>query len=108
MFLWFLFYAVYLCPLILWKICYLGDDARGDDVRGDFFIHGGVQAGSAGCIDLWDKNELFFDKLLDYVKRYKDEILKNQGKIPLVVKYEDNTTMECDSDFYTKYCKPIN
>ncbi|OCR07500.1 hypothetical protein BA184_09155, partial [Helicobacter pullorum] len=76
--------------------------------RGDFFIHGGAEAGSAGCIDLLDKNELFFDKLLHYVEQYKDEILDNQGKIPLIVKYEDNTTMECDANRYTKYCKPID
>lgn len=94
---------MYLCPLILWKICYLGDD-----VRIVFFIHGGVGAGSAGCIDLWDKNEVFFEIFLRYVGQYKYEILSNQGKIPLIVKYKDNTTMECDSDFYTKYCRPIN
>ena len=60
------------------------------------------------CIDLWDKNELFFEKFLHYVEKGKEEILNNQGKIPLIVKYEDNTIMECDNDFYTKYCKPID
>ncbi|EDO7990867.1 DUF2778 domain-containing protein, partial [Campylobacter coli] len=84
-------------------------DSQGHTVtRGDFFIHGGAEAGSAGCIDLWKNNNEFFRILLEYVERYKDEILKNQGKIPLVVKYEDNTTMECDSNFYTKYYKPID
>lgn len=68
----------------------------------------GAEAGSAGCIDLWKNNNEFFRILLEYVEQYKDEILDNQGKIPLIVKYEDNTTMECDDSLYTKYCKPID
>lgn len=32
-----------------------------------------------------------------YVEQYKDEILKNQGKIPLIVKYKDSTKVECDN-----------
>lgn len=82
---------MYLCPLILWKICYLRDD-----VRGDFFIHGGAEAGSAGCIDLWKNNNEFFRVFLEYVERYKEKILKNQGRIPLIVKYADSTKIECD------------
>ena len=84
-------------------------DSKGQLItRNNFFIHGGAEAGSAGCVDLWDKNELFFEKFLHYVEKYKEEILNNQGKIPLIVKYENNTIMECDNDFYTKYCKPID
>lgn len=89
------------------KECKEFTDSQGQTLtRGDFFIHGGEEAGSAGCIDLWDKNELFFEKFLEYVEKYRNEILKNQGKIPLIVKYEDNTRLECDNNL--KYCKPIN
>lgn len=28
--------------------------------REDFFIHGGAEAGNAGCIDLWKNNDIFF------------------------------------------------
>ena len=67
--------------------------------RGDFFIHGGAEAGSAGCIDLWKNNNEFFKTLLRYVEQYKSEILKNQGKIPLIVEYESSTKIECDSEW---------
>ena len=77
-------------------------------MRGYFLFTQGVEAGSAGCIDLWKNNNEFVIILLKYVEQYQDEILKNWGKIPLVVKYEDDTTMECDSNFYTKYYKPID
>lgn len=89
-------------------------DSKGNTItRNNFFIHGGAAAGSAGCIDLWDKNEMFFEKFLNYVEQYKDEILKNQGKIPLIVKYEDSTKVECDNvvlfnqGIDTNYCKPV-
>ncbi|RDU60227.1 DUF2778 domain-containing protein [Helicobacter sp. MIT 14-3879] len=83
-------------------------DSEGQTItRNNFFIHGGVEAGSAGCIDLWKDNEEFFKIFLAYVEKYRDRILKNQGKIPLVVKYEDSTKIECDNAAYTKYCKPI-
>lgn len=79
-------------------------DSKGNIItRKDFFIHGGADAGSAGCIDLWDKNELFFEKFLGYVEEYKNDILKNDGKIPLGVKYEDSAKVECGSNL--KYCK---
>lgn len=75
--------------------------------RGNFFIHGGIMAGSAGCIDLWRGNEKFFEIFLNCIDKYKTEILSSGGKIPLIVKYEYNTKMECDNTFFTKHCKPI-
>jgi len=89
-------------------------DSKGNVIiRNNFFIHGGAAAGSAGCIDLWENNNSFFKILLEYTEKYKDKILKNQGKIPLIVKYEDSTKVECDNvDLFgqsidTKYCKPV-
>jgi len=64
--------------------------------RYGFYIHGGAEAGSAGCIDLWKNNNEFFKVFLELVEQYKDIILKNQGKIPLSVKYQDSTKAECD------------
>lgn len=58
-----------------------------------------LKAGSAGCIDLWKNNNEFFRILLEYVEQYKDKILKNQGKIPLIVEYESSTKVECDSEW---------
>lgn len=55
----------------------------------------------------WKNNELFFGIFLEYVEKYQDEILKNNGKIPLIVEYKKDTKIECDDDFYTKHCKPI-
>ncbi|MCX2683919.1 hypothetical protein OQH60_08630 [Campylobacter sp. MIT 21-1685] len=90
-------------------------DSKGQTIiRNNFFIHGGWAAGSAGCIDLWKNNDEFFRIFLKYVKKYKEEILNNQGKIPLIVKYEDTTKVECDNivlsdkSIHTNYCKPIN
>ncbi|WP_185908979.1 tlde1 domain-containing protein, partial [Campylobacter troglodytis] len=55
-------------------------NSKGEEVlRSNFFIHGGIQAGSAGCIDLWKNNDEFFKVFLEYVEKYKDEILQNQG-----------------------------
>ncbi len=85
--------------IILYQIKTIIDSKGQTIIRLNFFICIRVEARSARCIDLWDKNELFFEKLLHYVEQYQDEILKNQGKIPLVVKYENNTTMECDNNF---------
>ena len=84
-------------------------NSQGQSVtRANFFIHGGDEAGSAGCIDLWKNNDEFFKTFLNYVEKYKDEILKNKGKIPLIVKYKDSTKIECDNEIYTKYCKSID
>ncbi|TQR50219.1 hypothetical protein DMC01_12830 [Campylobacter troglodytis] len=69
-------------------------------IRADFFIHGGASAGSAGCIDLWKNNNDFFKVLLEYVKQNKDQILQNQGKIPLSVKYDDGLKINCDDKIY--------
>ena len=58
------------------SLCYtkILTDSKGQAVtRNNFFIHGGAEAGSAGCIDLWDKNELFFEKFLHYVEKHKGE-----------------------------------
>ncbi|EKM9865431.1 hypothetical protein PWA69_001679 [Campylobacter coli] len=46
-------------------------------MRGYFLFTQGVEAGSAGCIDLWKNNNEFFIILLKYVEQYQDEILKN-------------------------------
>lgn len=59
--------------------------------RYGFYIHGGWSAGSAGCIDLWDKNELFFEALIEWSQKF------NTTKIPLKVEY-DNAVMECSSN----------
>ena len=77
-------------------------------VRNDFFIHGGVEAGSAGCIDLWKNNDDFFKVFLEYVEKHKKDILLNQGKIPLTVKYKNNIKVECDNSTFTKHCKLAN
>ena len=84
-------------------------NSKGEEVlRSNFFIHGGIQAGSAGCIDLWKSNEEFFKLFLEYVEKYKDEILQNQGKIALIVKYRSGITVKCDDDYYTKQCMEFN
>ncbi|WP_416831167.1 tlde1 domain-containing protein, partial [Helicobacter ganmani] len=59
--------------------------------RDGFYIHGGWSAGSAGCIDLWDKNEMFFEKLIKLSKKF------NAHRIPLVVEYKDSI-MECSEN----------
>ena len=59
--------------------------------RYGFYIHGSWSAGSAGCIDLWDKNEMFFDKLIKLSKKF------NVNRIPLVVEYKD-LIMECSKN----------
>lgn len=59
--------------------------------RYGFYIHGGWSAGSAGCIDLWDKNELFFEKLIKLSNKF------NVNRIPLVVEYKDSI-MECSKN----------
>ena len=74
-------------------------------IRDNFFIHGGISVGSAGCIDLWKNNDDFFKVFLEYVEKHKKDILLNQGKIPLTVKYKNNIKVECDNDFYTKQCQ---
>lgn len=75
-------------------------NSKGDTItRGNFFIHGGAEAGSAGCIDLCKNNNEFFRILLKYVEKYKDEILNNQSKIPLVVEYKDSAKIECDNEW---------
>lgn len=46
-------------------------DSKGNTItRKNFFIHGGAEAGSAGCIDLWKNNNEFFRVFLEYVERY--------------------------------------
>ena len=45
------------------------------------------------------------DKQINYVEKHKKDILLNQGKIPLTVKYKNNIKLECDNDFYTKQCQ---
>lgn len=50
----------------------------------------------------------FFEIFLKYVKKYKEEILNNQGKIPLIVKYEDTTKVECDSNFIQNTANQLN
>ncbi|TQR55832.1 hypothetical protein, partial [Campylobacter troglodytis] len=62
----------------------------------------------AGCIDLWKNNDEFFKVFLEYVEKYKDEILQNQGKIALIVKYRSGITVKCDDDYYTKQCMEFN
>ncbi|TQR48639.1 hypothetical protein, partial [Campylobacter troglodytis] len=62
----------------------------------------------AGCIDLWKNNDEFFKVFLEYVEKYKDEILQNQGRVTLSVKYKKGVKIECDSDYYTKQCVRFN
>lgn len=51
-----------------------------DDIsRNDFSIHGGREAGSAGCIDLTDNDKTFFEKIETYRMRTM--------KIKLIVRY---------------------
>ncbi|MCX2752205.1 hypothetical protein, partial [Campylobacter sp. MIT 21-1682] len=64
------------------KVVTLTDSKGQTIIRNNFFIHGGWAAESAGCIDLWKNNDEFFRIFLKYVKKYKEEILNNQGKIP--------------------------
>ncbi len=51
--------------------------------RDNFFIHGGKEAGSGGCIDLTDKDKIF----CEFIEKYRG---KEQEKIPLKVKYSDD------------------
>jgi len=48
--------------------------------RNDFSIHGGYEAGSAGCIDLTDNDEEIFNKIESYRMR--------TTKVKLIVKYQ--------------------
>lgn len=51
----------------------------GSGRKGGFFIHGGYKPGSAGCIDLVDKDQHFFD----LVEKYRG----TRTNIPLTVDY---------------------
>ena len=84
-------------------------NAQGQSIiRDNFFMHGGIGVGSAGCIDLWKNNDEFFKVLLEYVNKYRDDTLQNQGRVPLSVKYKNGIKIECDSDYYTKQCMEFN
>lgn len=51
--------------------------------RDGFTIHGGKRRGSAGCIDLTDKDE----KFCEFIEKYRG---KNQTSVPLKVEYPQN------------------
>lgn len=51
--------------------------------RDGFSIHGGKRRGSAGCIDLTDKDE----KFCEFIEKYRG---KNQTSVPLTVEYPKN------------------
>lgn len=51
--------------------------------RDGFTIHGGSRRGSAGCIDLTDKDE----KFCNFIEKYRG---KDQNSIPLTVEYPKN------------------
>ena len=42
------------------------------------------------------------------IKNIANKFLVSKSIVPLIVKYEDSTKIECDSASYTKYCKPIS
>ncbi|MFI3268529.1 MAG: hypothetical protein R3Y51_07440 [Rikenellaceae bacterium] len=54
-------------------------DSTNDTKRSGFTIHGGCEPGSAGCIDLLDNDDDFFD----FIDKNKDSITS----IPLKVNY---------------------
>ena len=55
--------------------------------RDNFFIHGGKEPGSGGCIDLTKHEKSFFD----FLRKYRG---KEQTEVPLTVKYPSELTGE--------------
>ncbi|MBR3632774.1 MAG: DUF2778 domain-containing protein [Elusimicrobiaceae bacterium] len=61
--------------------------------RDNFFIHGGKEPGSGGCIDLTNHEKSFFD----FLRKYRG---KEQTAVPLTVKYPPELTGEDIIDNY--------
>ncbi len=60
--------------------------------RGNFFIHGGDEPGSLGCIDLQHGEKAF----CGFIEKYRG---KNQKEVPLAVKYLDEVKDVPDDEF---------